>query len=62
MIHELKTPIMVETPLGKGKCICWIDYNIDTNTVWKVVLKNGEIRNFDEIDIKVIPNLMNQHL
>jgi len=53
---------MVETPLGKGKCICWIDYNIDTNTVWKVVLKNGEIRNFDEIDIKVIPNLMNQHL
>jgi len=62
MIHELRTPIWVETPLGKGKCICWIDYNIDTNTIWKVVLMDGTVRNFYDHDIIVIPNLMNQNI
>jgi len=60
IIHELKTPIWVETPLGKGKCICWIDYNVDTNTIWKIVfIEDGSVRNFDDVDIRVIPNYMN---
>lgn len=61
IIHELKSPIWVETPFGTGKCICWIDYNIDTNTVWKVILKeDGRVRNFNDTEIRVIPNLMNE--
>jgi hypothetical protein len=59
MIHELKNPIDVETPLGYGKAIAWIDYGSDTNTVWKVVLYyNGMVRNFYDDDILVYPNKM----
>ena len=59
MIHELRNTIDVETPLGYGKAIAWIDYGSDVNTVWKVVLyKNGSVRNFYDDDILVYPNKM----
>jgi hypothetical protein len=60
IIYELNNPIEVHTPLGKGKAIAWIDYGVDINTIWKVVLSNGgSVRNFNDTDIRVYPNLMN---
>lgn len=59
MIHELKNTIDVETPLGYGKAIAWIDYGSQVNTVWKVILySNGSVRNFYDDDIFVYPNKM----
>lgn len=59
MIHELKNQIDVETPLGYGKAIAWIDYGSQVNTVWKVVLyADGKVRNFYDDDIFVYPNKM----
>ena len=59
IIHELKNPIDVETPLGYGKAIAWIDYGTQVNTVWKVVLyDNCMVRNFYDDDILVHPNKM----
>jgi hypothetical protein len=56
-IHELTNPIVVETPLGKGKAIAWIDYGSEVNTVWKVVLyQNGMVRNFYDTEVLVYPN------
>ena len=58
-IHELNNTIDVETPLGHGKAIAWIDYGTEINTVWKVVLQyNGMVRNFYDTDILVCPNKM----
>jgi hypothetical protein len=58
-IHELRNPIYVQTPLGGGKAIAWIDYGLELNTVWKVILTDsGMVRNFYDIDILVIPNKM----
>jgi hypothetical protein len=59
VIHELKNTIDVETPLGYGKDIAWIDYGSQMNTVWKVVLYDGgKVRNFYDDDILVYPNSM----
>ena len=59
MIYELKNTIDVETPLGYGKAIAWIDYGLQVNTVWKVILySNGSVRNFYDDDIFVYPNKM----
>jgi hypothetical protein len=59
MIHELKNPIDVETPLGYGKAIAWIDYGTQVNTVWKVILyDNCMVRNFYDDEIRVYPNKM----
>lgn len=58
-IHELNNVIYVETPLGYGKAIAWIDYGSEVNTVWKVVLHDsGIVRNFYDTDIIVLPNKM----
>lgn len=58
-IHELKNIINVETPLGYGKAIAWIDYGSQVNTVWKVILyDSGMVRNFYDNDILVHPNHM----
>jgi hypothetical protein len=58
-IHELNNVIYVETPLGYGKAIAWIDYGSELNTVWKVVLHDsGMVRNFYDTDIIVLPNKM----
>lgn len=59
MIHELRNPIAVHTPLGEGKAIAWIDYGPDMNTVWKVRLNEGMVRNFFDDDILIYPNPMN---
>ena len=59
MIYELKNTIDLETPLGYGKAIAWIDYGPQVNTVWKVILySNGSVRNFYDDDIFVYPNKM----
>lgn len=59
MISQLEKTIDVQTPLGYGKAIAWIDYGTDTNTVWKVVLYDtGIVRNFYDDDILVYPNAM----
>jgi hypothetical protein len=58
-IHELINTIDVETPLGYGKAIAWLDYGSGTNTVWKVILyHNGMVRNFYDDDVLVYPNKM----
>jgi hypothetical protein len=58
-IHELNNVIYVETPLGYGKAIAWIDYGSEVNTVWKVVLHDsGMVRNFYDTDVIVLPNKM----
>lgn len=58
-IHELNNTIDVETPLGHGKAIAWIDYGSQINTVWKVILyDSGMVRNFYDDDILVYPNKM----
>jgi hypothetical protein len=58
-IHELRNPIIVHTPLGRGKCIAWIDYGSEVNTVWKVILfENGSVRNMYDTDILIYPNGM----
>ena len=58
-ILQLSNPIDVETPLGYGKAIAWIDYGPDVNTVWKVVFyHDGSVRNFYDDDIYVYPNKM----
>lgn len=58
-IHELNNVIYVQTPLGYGKAIAWIDYGSELNTVWKVVLHDsGMVRNFYDTDIIVLPNKM----
>jgi hypothetical protein len=60
VIHELKNPIEVHTPLGKGKAIAWLDYGTEVNTVWKVVFhEDGKVRNVYDTDIRVYPNAMN---
>jgi len=57
--HQLNPTIDVETPLGYGKAIAWIDYGQDVNTVWKVILyDNGSVRNFYDDDVYVYPNKM----
>lgn len=59
IIHELRNSIDVECPLGYGKCIAWIDYGPDVNTVWKVILyEDGRVRNFYDDDVYVYPNKM----
>ena len=59
IITQLPQPIEVHTPLGKGKAIAWIDYGIDVNTVWKVILSaDGSVRNFFDDQIYVYPNKM----
>lgn len=60
VIHELNNPIAVNTPKGDGKCIAWIDYGPETNTVWKVRMEEtGRPINFFDDDILIYPNPMN---
>jgi hypothetical protein len=45
--HEFMTPIWVQTPLGEGRAILFIDYGIDHNPVFLVQLNCGRIKCFD---------------
>ena len=59
VIHRLIPTIGVHTPLGEGCAIAWIDMTENLNTIWKVRLENGSVRNFYDDDILIYPNLMN---
>lgn len=54
MIHELREPIPVDTPLGKGFALMkesgWFD------TYWTVVLVNGALVDFPQSKIRVQRN------
>jgi hypothetical protein len=56
MIHELRQPIEVNTPLGDGLAIIVIDYGAWVNTCWVVVLTTGQIKHFDANLVTVKPN------
>lgn len=59
-IKILKNPIDVHCEKGYGKCIAWIDYGIEVNTVWKIRLYDtGKIINVLEDEIIIYPNPMN---
>ncbi len=61
MIHELKNPIDVHVK-GKGycKCIAWIDYGPEVNTMWKCrVYETGKVLNVYDDDIVIYPNAAN---
>lgn len=55
MIHELRQPIEVETPLGPGVAFLIIDYGWAINTCWVVILENGQVKHFDANDVLVDP-------
>lgn len=59
IIHRLIPTIGVHTPLGSGNAIAWIDMSEDVNTIWKVRLEDGRVRNFYDDDILIYPNPMN---
>lgn len=56
MILELKTQIVVYTPLGKGNAVFIIDYGMGVNTCWVVRLFDGQIKHFDANDIRMAGN------
>lgn len=59
VIHRLIPTIGVHTPLGEGSAIAWIDMSENLNTIWKVRLEDGRVRNFYDDEILIYPNPMN---
>ena len=59
VIHRLIPTIGVHTPLGSGNAIAWIDMSEDINTIWKVRLDAGNVRNFYDDEIMIYENRMN---
>lgn len=54
---QLSPPIPVETPHGEGMAIIVIDYGMQWNTIWVVVLqKTREIKHYDSNDVKLSKN------
>jgi hypothetical protein len=56
-IYEPKNRVEVTTPKGKG--IIWLvtDYGHETDTIYTVILDNGEMWQFTHKDLKVRDNL-----
>ena len=56
-IYEPKNRVEVTTPKGKG--IIWLvtDYGHETDTIYTVILDNGEMWQFTHKDLKVRNNL-----
>ena len=56
-IYEPKNRVEVLTPKGKG--IIWLvtDYGHETDTIYTVILDNGEMWQFTHKDLKVRDNL-----
>ena len=56
-IYEPKNRVEVTTPKGKG--IIWLvtDYGHETNTIYTIILDNGEMWQFTHKDLKVRDNL-----
>lgn len=59
ILHRLIPTIPVHTPLGSGNALAWIDMTEDVNSIWKVRLEDGRVRNFYDDDILVYNNPMN---
>lgn len=59
VIHRLIPIIEVHTKLEKGICIAWIDMSETVNTIWKVRLQDGTVRNFYDTEIMMYENQMN---
>ena len=55
-MHELKQPLYVETPLGKGLAFMVTDYGWHANMLWTVALSNGEVRHFQSTQILIQPD------
>lgn len=56
-IYQLPIPIDVHCPLGYAKCIAWIDYGPEVNTMWKCIsYEDGSVRNFYDDQIVIYPN------
>lgn len=60
MIHEIRTPITVHTPHGEGELMFFIDYGLNTNSVWVVRLDGGHVKHYYSDDIRVYDNPMNK--
>jgi hypothetical protein len=56
-IFEPKNRIDVITPKGNGTIWLVIDYGHETNTIYTIILDNGELWQFTHKDIKVKSNL-----
>jgi len=57
-IHEFDTPLLVHTPHGEGSAILFMDYGLNTNSVWVVRLSGGKVQHYFSPDIRVIGNPM----
>lgn len=56
---QLHPPLRVLTPHGKGEAIIVIDYCINWNSVWVVVLDDSRIiQHYLSSDLKAMGNLM----
>lgn len=56
-IHEILNPFDVETPLGYGVALFMVAGSIHSNPQFTVKLyHSGEVRTFDQNDIKVYGN------
>lgn len=55
-IHEFKQPLEVDTPLGRGIALLFIDYGWGANSCWVVVLGTGIVKHFESNDIVFMPN------
>jgi len=56
-IFEPKNRIDVITPKGNGTIWLVTDYGHETNTIYTIILDNGELWQFTHKDIKVKPNI-----
>jgi hypothetical protein len=56
-IFEPKNHIDVITPKGNGTIWLVTDYGHETNTIYTIILDNGELWQFTHKDIKVKPNI-----
>ena len=56
-IYEPKNRVEVTTPKGKGSIWLVTDYGYETDTIYTVILDNGEMWQFTHKDLKVRDNL-----
>lgn len=60
-VTELRNPIDVFVrKIGYCKCIAWIEYGPDVNTMWKCrVYETGRVINAYDDDVVIYPNAAN---
>lgn len=57
MMLQLNPTIPVNTPKGEGYAIVIIDYSQEHNTLFMVMLDNGELWTFPQRDIRACKNI-----